>query len=294
MKILILGSSSYLVNFFLKEISNSQIKPEIYSKKFEHNDILYLDEISFYEKYFENFEEKIDFSLNSIHIHKCIISNEIDINLNLTKKLIFIFKKLKIKNNIFISSVNSFENTKSNYGISKLKSEQIYKTLENYVIIRPSTIIDIDYKKKIIFGGKGGKSLNSLNKLILNSLIIPVAGTGKYLQTVCFGEDLGKFIKSIVIDNLFLNKITNFYSGELINYNEFLSVILKFKNVSRLKIYIPKILIIKIIYLLKKIFKNVDISSQNIENMTGQKIEYDNTKEIEKLIRLKKFYKITL
>ena len=79
---------------------------------------------------------------------------------------------------------------------------------------------------------RNDKSFNSLNKLILNSLIIPVAGTGKYLQTVCFGEDLGKFIKSIVIDNLFLNKITNFYSGELINYNEFLSVILKFKNTS--------------------------------------------------------------
>ena len=56
-----------------------------------------MDEISFYEKYFKDIEEKIDFSLNSIHIHKCTISNEIDINLNLTKKLIFIFKKLKIK-----------------------------------------------------------------------------------------------------------------------------------------------------------------------------------------------------
>ena len=32
LKILILGSSSYLVKFFLKEISNSQIKPDIFQK----------------------------------------------------------------------------------------------------------------------------------------------------------------------------------------------------------------------------------------------------------------------
>ena len=288
MKILVLGSNSYPINFFLKEINKSKFKPILFSKKFEHNDILNLSEISFYEKYFKDVKEQIDYSLNSIHIHKSTISNEIDINLNLTKKLAYAFKKQKIKNNIFISSVNAFLGAKSDYGISKLKSEEIYKTLENFIIIRPSTIVDIDYKKKIISGGKKGKSLVSLNNLISKSLFIPVPGNGKYLQTVCFGDDLGKFINHIITNNLFFNQITNFYSGELINYIDFINIILKFKNLKRLKIFIPKILIIKLIMIINKIFKNLEISTQNIENLTGQEIEYDSTKEIEKYFKLQK------
>ncbi len=288
MKVLVLGPNSYPINFFLRAINKNQIELEIYSKKFEHNDILNLSEISFYEKYFKNIIGQIDYSLNSIHIHKSTISNEININLNLNKKLVYVFKKLKIKNNIFISSVNSFLDTKTDYGISKFKSEEIYKSLENFIIIRPSTIIDIDHKKKIIFGGKRGKSLVSLNKLISRSFVVLVPGSGKYLQTVCFGDDLGKFINHIIINNLFFNQVTNFYSGELINYIDFINIILKFKNIKRLKIFIPKILIIKFIMFINKIFKNLDITTQNIENLTGQEIEYDSTKEIEKYFTLQK------
>lgn len=288
MKVLLLGQNSYLSDFYLKFSKNKFSNITIYTKRFDHSDIINLNDILFYDKYFSLIDINFDYSLNFIHIHKSSLASEIDINTKLSKKLIYVFNKLKIKRNIYISSVNAFSDTKSEYGIAKLRSEEVYKSLGNFVIIRPSTIIDIDYKNKLILGGKKGKSFESLNKLITKFFFIPVPGFGKYLQTVCFGDDLGKFIDFIINNNLFYKRTINFFTGEIISYNDFLDIYFNFKKIKRFKLYIPKILIIFMIKFLKIVFRNLNISSKNIDNLTNQKIEFNLSQDINKLIKLKK------
>lgn len=288
MKVLLLGQNSYLSDFYLKFSKNKFSNITIYTKRFDHSDIINLNDILFYDKYFSLIDINFDYSLNFIHIHKSSLASEIDINTKLSKKLIYVFNKLKIKRNIYISSVNAFSDTKSEYGIAKLRSEEVYKSLGNFVIIRPSTIIDIDYKNKLILGGKKGKSFESLSKLITKFFFIPVPGFGKYLQTVCFGDDLGKFIDFIINNNLFYKRTINFFTGEIISYNDFLDIYFNFKKIKRLKLYIPKILIIFMIKFLKIVFRNLNISSKNIDNLTNQKIEFNLSQDINKLIKLKK------
>ena len=288
MKVLLLGQNSYLSDFYLKFSKNKFSNITIYTKRFDHSDIINLNDILFYDKYFSLIDINFDYSLNFIHIHKSSLASEIDINTKLSKKLIYVFNKLKIKRNIYISSVNAFSDTKSEYGIAKLRSEEVYKSLGNFVIIRPSTIIDIDYKNKLISGGKKGKSFESLNKLITKFFFIPVPGFGKYLQTVCFGDDLGKFIDFIINNNLFYKRTINFFTGEIISYNDFLDIYFNFKKIKRFKLYIPKILIIFMIKFLKIVFRNLNISSKNIDNLTNQKIEFNLSQDINKLIKLKK------
>jgi len=288
LKILLLGQNSYPSAFYLKFPRNKFNNITIYTKRFDHSDIINLNDILFYDKYFSSIDINFDYSLNFIHIHQSSLASEIDINTKLSQKLIYVFNKLKIKKNIYISSVNAFSGTKSEYGIAKLRSEEIYKSLGNFVIIRPSTIIDIDYKNKLILGGKKGKSLESLNELITKFIFIPVPGFGKYLQTVCFGNDLGKFIDYIINNNLFYKRTINFFTGEFISYNNFLDIYFNFKKIKRFKLYIPKILIIFMIKFLKIVFRNLNISSKNIDNLTNQKIEFNLSQDINKLIKLKK------
>ena len=220
MKLLLFGSNTYPAQHFLNNL-NKLISVTNYNKRFEHIDILNLDDQLFFDKYFSLIDISFDCSLNFIHIHKSSLASEIDMNTKLSQKLLYVFNKLKIKKNVYISSVNAYSGTKSEYGIAKLNCEKMYKSLGNFIIIRPSTIIDIDYKNKLILGGKKGKSFESLNKLITYFFFIPVPGFGRYLQTVCFGDDLGKFINLIVNNNLFYKKIINFFTGEEISYNEF-------------------------------------------------------------------------
>ena len=293
MKILLFGSNTYPANFFLKNI-NQSFEVTICDQKFEHTDIFDLDNDLFYKKYFLSFDEDFECSLNFIHIHNVSICSEIEINKKLSEKMFFSFNKMKIKKNIYISSVNSYTDTKTEYGRSKMTCEEIYKSFERFIIIRPSTIIEIDYEKKIIRGGKKGKSFNGLNTIISKFFIIPVPGFGKYSQTVCFGSDLTKFIDYTIVNNYFNNKVINFYTGEAISYNKFLDIYFNFKKIKRIKFYIPKVLITATLKFLKMIFKELNISNKNIDNLSNQKIEFDFTDEIKKKIKLKKFNDINL
>ena len=287
MKILLFGSNTYPASFFLKN-ANKVIDIIIYEKKFEHTDIINLDNILFFKKYFLSIHGDFECSLNFIHIHEVSICSEIEINKKLTEKMVFAFNKMQIKKNIYISSVNSYSEAKTVYGKAKLNCEEVYRSLENFTIIRPSTIIEVDYEKKLIKGGKKGKSFDGLNKIISNFFIIPVPGFGKYSQTVCFGSDLAKFINYTITKNNFCNKIINFYTGELITYNEFLDIYFNFKKIRRIKFHIPRILIISALKFLEIFFKNLKISNKNIDNLTGQKIEFNLSHDIEKFINLKK------
>lgn len=293
MKIILFGPSTYPANFFLKN-NNQDLDVTIYDKKFEHTDILHLDNDLFFKKYFLSIYGNFECSLNFIHIHDVLICSEIEINKKLSEKMIFAFNKMRIKKNIYISSVNSYEKAKTEYGKAKLDCEKIYKFLEFFIIIRPSTIIEIDYEKKKIKGGKKGKSFDGLNKIIAKLFIIPVPGFGKYSQTVCFGDDLAKFIDYAIVNDRFYNKIINFYTGENISYNKFLDIYFNFKKIKRVKFYIPKIIITTVLRFLKMIFQSLNFSSKNIDNLSNQKIEFDYTEEIEKIITLKKIKDLNL
>ena len=72
MKILLFGSNTYPANFFLKNI-NQSFDITICDKKFDHTDILDLDNDLFYKKYFLSFDEDFECSLNFIHIHNVSI-----------------------------------------------------------------------------------------------------------------------------------------------------------------------------------------------------------------------------
>ena len=289
MKVLLLGQNSYPANFYLKTPKEKIINIVTIKERFDHYDIINLDDDLFYEKYFRVIGANFDCSLNYAYIHNSSIASEFKINSMLCKKLIYVFKKIKVKKNIYISTVNSYKETKSEYGKAKYICEEIYRSLDSFLIIRPSTIIDIDYKKRLINGGKNGKSFESLNRIISKFPFFPVPGFGNYLQTVCFADDFGRFINCVINNNLFINKTINFFTGEMISYNNFLDVNFNFRNIKRVKIFIPKFLILNIIRFVKLIFKNLTISSKNIDNLTNQKIEFDFSKQVEELIKLNKF-----
>ena len=74
-KILVLGISSFPAGFYLNEKSEKLINVSIKNDKFEHSDILNLDNKLFYEKYFKDIgNNNFDYSLNFVHIHQSPIA----------------------------------------------------------------------------------------------------------------------------------------------------------------------------------------------------------------------------
>ena len=97
------------------------------------------------------------------------------INVEITKKVIMICKRSKIKKIIYFSGLGASKNSSSKYFSSKFKSEQIIKNSGlDYTIFRPSYIIGRDdyltkniqkqiKKKKILIPGTGNYILQPIS-----------------------------------------------------------------------------------------------------------------------------------
>ena len=283
MNILVIGHNSFIGKKYLNKV-NKKNKILFIKNKFNKNDIYFFSNERFYQKYFSKFYSKVDISINFLYIFNS--PDEKKINILLIKKIIFSLKRLKVKKNIYISSVNSYKKSIYNYGKIKYLCEQHYKPLKNFIIVRPSTVIVFNKKTKMLFGGQGGGSLNLINLIIDKFYIFPIIGKGNFLHTFCFLDDLINFLSLISFRSYFNNKITNFFSGEYINYLDFIKFIMEIKKTKRINIHFPLFIFKFLGYLLKFIFSNRSLFLERLNNLMSQKIENNLMPSIRKKIKI--------
>jgi nucleoside-diphosphate-sugar epimerase len=283
LNILIIGHNSFIGKKYLNKVKKKN-KVLFIKNKFNKNDIYFFSNERFYQKYFSKFYLKVDISINFLYIFNS--SDEKKINILLIKKIIFSLKRLKVKKNIYISSVNSYKKSIYNYGKIKYLCEQYYKPFKNFIIVRPSTVIVFNKKTRMLFGGQGGKSLNLINAIIDKFFIFPIFGKGDFLHTFCFLDDLINFLSLISLRSSFNNKIINFFSGEYINYLDFIKFIMVIKQTKRINIHFPLFIFKFLGYLLKLLFRNRSLFLERLNNLMSQKIENNLIPSIRKKIKI--------
>jgi len=144
------------------------------------------------------------------------------INLDLTKKIIEICKKSKIKKIVYISGLGISNNSISSYFISKYKAEQeIINSGLDYTILRASYII----------GKNDPLAINLTNQIQTGKIIIP--GKGNYHLQPIFVNDVAEIIYYSVISKKFSNKIIDLVGPEKITFKEFVNL---FKGKRKIKI----------------------------------------------------------
>lgn len=283
-KILLLGSKSFVGKKLLEFLNKEKdLKIKTLQSYFLESDITSMTNNDFKNKYFTKFDINFDIIINLIHIHKNNLNEELIYNLQLSKKIIF-FSKVNNSKLIYFSSVN-INNDKSNkYGYVKKILENELKNYHDYLIVRPSTIIERNNTHYI--GGKNGESLNIINKFLNKSFLFPIVGKGDYLHTICFLDNLCDFIIQNCKKNYLPNTTVNFFSGEYLTYKEFINYLKKKKNKRIPNIYIP-VNLIKFLIIFINFLKISKLNFQMIDNLTSQKIEFDKTNEITKFLKIK-------
>jgi len=218
--------------------------------------------------------------ISCLHIHKNNLSNELNLNIRSYERILDFSKKIKVKKIIYISSVNASEDRSLSYSYTKFIIEKIISTYQNYAIIRPSTIISIDQKNKLV-GGRNRSSFKLYEKFFKYNIPVPIIGDGKYLFTFCFLKNLVNFVLLLVDEDVFSNKKVNFFSGEYLNFVEFIEKVSLIKNRKIYKFFIP-LKFINFLYLLKILNK------KKIDNLFSQNICFNYNKEIESKIKINK------
>ena len=230
-RILLIGHKSFVgkkIKEYLQKDSIFNIF--ILENYFNEKDIFFLDKEKFCEKYLNKYEN-IDIIITCLHIHKNKFQEEFNLNIKVYENIIYYAKSKKVDKIIYMSSVNVSEDRNSSYAHVKYKIEEIIENFKNFVIVRPSTIITLENNKLI--GGKNGGSFSLFEKFFKYNLPIPIIGNGKYLFTFCFLNDLSNFILLVLNDKMFLNKKINFFSGEHLNFDEFIDIISKIRGTKK-------------------------------------------------------------
>jgi len=143
-------------------------------------------------------------------------------NIELTKKIIILCKKAKIKKIIYNSGLGVSKKTTSRYFVSKLKAEQlIVNSGLDYTIFRPSYILGTDDLL----------SQNLKKQIKKGSIIIP--GSGNYKLQPISVNDVTKIILQATTSKKFSKKIIDLVGPEIVSFENFVKT---FSNSNKIKI----------------------------------------------------------
>lgn len=152
-----------------------------------------------------------------------------EINVELTKKIIEICKKAKIKKIIYNSGLGVSENSTSSYFISKLKAEKlIAESGLDYTIFRPSYVI-----------GQDDLLTQSLKKQIRRGTVI-IPGSGNYKLQPIHVNDVAKIILKSITSKKFSKKIFDLVGPKTVSYENFVKMFIGSKKVKIKKINLEK------------------------------------------------------
>ena len=228
LRIAITGSNGFVAKNLRKILNNYKIPSVCLARKNFKNYSLETKVISSY--YNENKIlpklKKCDAFVHLIGIGKQTVNSEyLPVNVELTRKIVKLCKKAKIKKIVFNSGLGTSKNSSVGYFISKYKAEQeIIESGLDYTIFRPSYII-----------GKDDLLTKNLNTQIKKGKIV-IPGSGKYNLQPIFVNDVAEIILQSIISKKYSNKILDLVGPEIITFEKFVKIFINKKKVSMQKI----------------------------------------------------------
>ena len=218
-KIVVTGASGFIAKNLRKYLSEKNIELISISRNDFKN---FKNEIKIISKNYKekNFLKKIqnsDALIQLVGIGKQSVNTDYDmINTDLTKHVVNLSKKARIKKIIFLSGLGVSANTSLGYFISKYNAEkQIIDSGLEFTIFRPSYII-----------GKDDLFSKNLKKQIKSGEII-IPGSGTYSIQPIHVSDVVKVIFESVSQTRFNNKIIDLVGPDNITFEKYVKLFSK-------------------------------------------------------------------
>jgi len=219
LKIVVTGASGFIAKNLRKYLSEQNIELISISRNDFKN---FENEIKIISEYYEekNILKKIKNSDALIHlvgIGKQSVSSDFDmINTDLTKHVVNLSKKARIKKIIFLSGLGVSSTTSLGYFISKYNAEkQIINSGLDFTIFRPSYIV----------GKDDLLSKNLKNQIKSGEIIIP--GSGTYSIQPIHVSDVVKVIFESLSQLRFNNKIIDLVGPDYVTFEKYVKLFSK-------------------------------------------------------------------
>ena len=219
LKIVVTGASGFIAKNLRKYLSEQNIELISISRNDFKN---FKNEIKIIS---ENYKEKnilkkiknSDVLIHLVGIGKQSVNSDYDmINIDLTKHVVNLSKKARIKKIIFLSGLGVSSNTALGYFISKYNAEkQIINSGLDFTIFRPSYIV----------GKDDLLSKNLKNQIKSGEIVIP--GSGTYSIQPIHVSDVVKVIFESLSQLKFNNKIIDLVGPDFVTFEKYVKLFSK-------------------------------------------------------------------
>lgn len=218
-KVVITGASGFVAKNLRKYLSENNINLISISRNdfrtYENEQKIISKDYK--EKFIINKIKNSDALIHLVGIGKQSIDIDYEmINVELTKHIVNLAKKAKIKKIVYNSGLGVSSKTSVGYFISKYKAEQVIENSGlNYTIFRPSYIV-----------GKDDLFTKFLKKQIkIKTIEIP--GSGKYSIQPIFINDVVKILFQSLTEKKFRNKIIDLVGPEYLTFEKYVKLFSK-------------------------------------------------------------------
>ncbi len=222
-KIVVTGASGFIARNLRKYLSEKNVELVSISRKDFKNFEYETKIIS------KNYKEKIipkkiqnsDAIIHLIGIGKQSVDTDYDmINTNLTKHIVSLSKKARIKKIVFLSGLGVSSNTSLGYFISKYNAEkQIINSRLDFTIFRPSYIVGND------------DLLSKILKKQIKSGEIIIPGSGNYSIQPIHISDVVKILFESVLQHRFKNKTIDLVGPDHVTFEKYVKLFSKGKKI---------------------------------------------------------------
>ena len=192
---------------------------------------------------------------------KCLI-NLASIGFGSADFIIKACEKAKIKRVIFLSSTSIFTYLNSKSKNIRIKAEKsIIKSSLNWTILRPT----------MIYGNPDDRNMIKLIRWIDKYPILPIFGSGNYLQQPINVRDLAWLIAEITYNKKSYKEIFNLSGNKPITFNNVIDYVCKGLEKKIIKIYLPYKFFAIIFCFLERFHINLPLKSEQILRINENK-----------------------
>lgn len=180
-------------------------------------------------------------------------------------------EKMGVKRSIFVSTTGIFTKLNPDSKGIRLAAEKLIKESNlDYTIIRPT----------MIYGTPKDRNMWRLVKYLKRLPILPILGSGTYLQQPVFVGDLATAIVSAYEKNISIKKVYNISGAEALTYNEVIDITGKVLGKKVLKIHIPMKLSYNLLKVYEKVSKKPKLKAEQVLRLNENKdFSYEEAKK---------------
>jgi len=264
--ILLTGATGFLGEFVLEELVHRGHKVTCFVRKTSNLDKIKRLNVKFVYGELDNYK-----SICEALKGKEALVNIASLGFGHAPNIVNACEEMGVKRSIFVSTTGIFTKLNPDSKGIRLEAEKLIKESNlDYTIIRPT----------MIYGTHKDRNMWRLVKYLKRIPILPILGSGTYLQQPVYVKDLAKVIVNAYEKNISIKKVYNVSGANALTYNEVVDITGRAMGKRVIKIHIPMNLSYNLLKIYEMVSKKPKLKAEQVLRLNENKdFSYEEAKK---------------